>query len=184
MPERVDVAVATLRRFGTVPLVLRGVVLASAVVAIVATVVPAWDVPDGYMYIAGLAAVIGILVPDSGAWFFVAAAIVVGWTTGAEEQVGVGPAIVITALALLAGHVASALAAAMPVTAAAHLGLVLRWWRPTAVLTTATVAAAVLVGVLDAWGPPGSIVLVLGALGVVGVAVWWWSSGTDEVSGS
>jgi hypothetical protein len=179
MAQRWEVLVATLHRLGVVPLVLRGAVLAAGIVAIVATTVPSWDVPDGYVYIAVLAMVIAVVVPDSGGWFFVAAAIVAGWATGSATPV-IGPAVVVTALALLAGHIASALAAAMPVTAAADLHLALRWWRPTAVLATATVGAAVVVTALDAWGPPGSIVIILAALGVVGTAVWSWSSEPDD----
>lgn len=180
-PERWRLLLATLRRLGLVPMVLRAVVLASAVAAIVATAAPGWDVPDGYLVIAAIAALFATGAPDSGAWVFVAAAIVAGWGTG-TPQPAVGPAVVVTALALLVGHVASALAAAMPVTARADRRLVVRWWRPTAGLAAATVAAAAVVAVLEAWGPPGSIVLVLAALGVLGVAVWWWAAGGEDAA--
>src|SRR5215218_8515697 len=159
MDEPWAVVVATLRRIGAVPMALRAAVLLSAVVAIVATTTPAWDVPNGYMYIAGIAAAIAVIVPYSGGWFFVGAA-----------------------LAVLAGHVACALAAAMPATAAADVRLLVRWWRPTIVLTGATVATAVLVALLEAWTPPGSVVVVIAALAVLAAAVWWWSSGTDDAA--
>ena len=135
---------ATLRLLGRVPLVLRAVVLASCVVAIAATIAPSWDVPNGYLYIAAIAAVVATVVPDAGGGFFFAGAIVVAWATGADTP-DAGPAVTVTALALLAGHVAGALAAAMPPTAAADLTLTLRWWRPTAVIAAGTVATAVLV---------------------------------------
>ena len=181
MDEPWAVVVATLRRIGAVPMALRAAVLLSAVVAIVATTTPAWDVPNGYMYIAGIAAAIAVIVPYSGGWFFVGAALVVGWALGSPSAT-IGPAVVVTALALLAGHVACALAAAMPATAAADVRLLVRWWRPTIVLTGATVATAVLVALLEAWTPPGSVVVVIAALAVVAAAVWWWSSGTDDAA--
>ena len=80
------------------------------------------------------------------------------------------------ALALLVGHVAGALAAAMPATADAEPALALRWWRPTAVIAGATAATAGLVAVLDAWSPRGSLVVVLAALVVAGLGTWWWST--------
>ena len=118
--------------------------------------------------------------PEVGSFF--AGAIVMAWATGADTP-AVGPAVTVTALALLAGHVAGALAAAMPPTAAADLQLTLRWWRPTAVIAAGTVATAVLVAGLDAWSPPGSIAVVLAALVVAGVAVWRWSAGGRRVAG-
>ena len=80
-----------------------------------------------------------------------------------------------TALALLLAHVAAALAAAMPVTARADRGLVLRWARPTAGSAAAVLAATALLGGLDAWSPPGSLVATLSALTLLSGAVWWWS---------
>jgi len=166
---------ATARLLGRVPVVLRVTVLVSCIVAVAATIVPSWDVPNGYLYIAAVAAIVAAAVPDTGGGFVFAAAIVVAWATGAETA-SVGPAVVVTALALLVGHVAGALAAAMPATADAEPALALRWWRPTAVLAGATAATAGLVAVLDAWSPRGSLVVVLAALVVAGLGTWWWST--------
>ena len=102
-----------------VPLALRVVVAATAAGAIVATTTPTWNAPDGYVVPAVLAAVASVAVPDSGSGLVFVVAIVVTWLTGGPG--GVGPAVVVTALALLAGHVAGALAAAMPVTARAEV---------------------------------------------------------------
>jgi hypothetical protein len=149
----------TLRLLGRVPLLLRAVVLTSCVVAMAATIVPSWDVPNGYMVVALVAAVVATIAPDSGGGFVFAAAIVVGWATGSEAAT-IGPAVVIAALALLAGHVAGALAAAM--------------------LAAATVATAALVAGFERWRPPGSIVIVLAALATTGAGVWWWSTVDDD----
>jgi hypothetical protein len=96
----------------------------------------------------------------------------VAWATGSPDG-GVGPAVVITALFLLVVHVATALAAAMPVTAAGDVRLAVRWARPTVVLAIATVAAAGLAAALDRWSPPGSLVFVLAALAVLAGGTWW-----------
>jgi hypothetical protein len=166
-----DELAATARRCALVPVLQRVVIAAGLVGAIVATVLPAWDVPDGYLWIAVIAGGAGAVIPDAGGAAIASGAIVVAWAVGAPG--GVGPAVVVTALCLLVVHVASALAAAMPVTAGAGAGLALRWLRPAGVLAGGTVAAAVLAGVLDRWSPPGSIVLVLLALAVLAGGVWW-----------
>ena len=149
--------------------------LLSSIVAVLATALPSWDVPDGYVYIALIGAVVATIVPDSGGGLFVAAALVVAWASGAGDA-SIGPAVVVTSLALLVGHVAGALAAAMPATADADTDTALRWWRPTAVLAGAVVATAGLVALLDALNPPGSIVIVIAALGVAAGSAWWWST--------
>jgi len=170
---------ATVRLLGRVPVMARAVVLLSSAVAIAATIAPAWDVPDGYLYLAVLTALVAATVPDSGGGFCFAAAITVAWAVGADTY-AVGPAVVVTALALLVGHVAGALAAAMPATADADPSLLLRWWRPTAVVAGGTVATAALVAALDARSRGGSIVLVVAALVVAATGVWWWSSTSGE----
>jgi hypothetical protein len=170
---------ATVRLLGRVPVVARAIVLLSGVVAIGATIAPAWDVPDGYLYLAALALAVASTVPDAGGGFCFAAAITVAWAVG-PGSFAVGPAVVVTALALLVGHVAGALAATMPATADAEPSLLLRWWRPTAVVAGGTVATAVLVAVLDAWDRGGSIVLVLVSLLVAATGVWGWSSTGGE----
>ena len=111
-----DAFVLSTRRCGALPLLLRAITAVATTGAIVATVVPSWDVPDLYVIVAALAALAGLVVPDSGAGAVAAVAIVVAWATGSPD--GVGPAVVVTALCLLVAHVTAAQSAAMPVTAA------------------------------------------------------------------
>jgi hypothetical protein len=63
----------------------------------------------------------------------------------------------------------------MPATAAAHPSLLGRWWRPTAAIAASVVGTAILVAGLDAWTPPGSVAVVVAALLVAALGVWWWS---------
>jgi hypothetical protein len=176
MSERLDRAVLTARRCGRLPLLLRGVIALGVAGAVVATALPGWDVPDVYLMIAVVAGAVGVVVPDAGGAVFCTLAVIVAWATGATD-VGVGPAVVVTALCLLLVHVATALAAAMPVTAHGPTRLVLRWARPTGVLAAATVATAGLTAALDRWSPPGSLLLVLAALAVLAVGTWWLTTG-------
>jgi hypothetical protein len=165
---------AKVRRCALVPLLLRLIIALALTGAIVATAVPAWDVPDAYLWIAVIAGGAGAVIPDAGGAAIASGAVVVAWAVGAPD--GVGPAVVVTALCLLVVHVASALAAAMPVTAAAAEGALRRWLRPTGVLGGGTVAVAVAAGVLNRWSPPGSVVLVLLAVAVLSAGVWWATS--------
>jgi hypothetical protein len=178
MSERFDELVINARRWGRLPLLARAVIAAGAAGAIIATATPGWDVPDAYLIIAAVAGVVGVIDPDAGGAAFCTGAVVVAWATGSPGAVS--PAAVVTALCLLLVHVASALAAAMPVTARGDIGLVLRWVRPTAAIAGGTLATAGLAAILDRWSPPGSIVLVLLALAVLGLGAWWLTSGADR----
>jgi hypothetical protein len=175
MSERLDRAMLTARSCGWLPLLLRAIIAGGVAGAVLATALPAWDVPDIYLVIALVAGATGVVVPDAGGAVFCTAGVVVAWATGSPG--GVGPAVVVTALCLLVVHVATALAAAMPVTAQGDLRLATRWARPTAVLAVATVATAGLAAGLDRWSPPGSLLLVLAALAVLAVGTWWLSTG-------
>jgi hypothetical protein len=178
MSGPVEELMLTARRCGVLPLLLRVAIAVGAGGAIIATAAPSWDVPDAYLVIAIIAGVTGVFAPDTGAAAFASGAVVVAWATGTSG--GIGPATVVTALSLLVLHVASALASAMPITARGDTHLALRWARPTAVLAGATVATAALVAVLERWSPPGSIVLVLLTLALLGVGTWWLTTGSDR----
>ena len=145
---------------GGVPLVLRAVVAAMAASAIVATTLPAWDAPDGYVVRSPCSPPsCYVLAPDSASGVVFVGAIVVTWLTGAPGEVE--PAVVVTALALLVGHVAAALAGAMPVTARADLGVGVRWARPTAGIAGGVLAAAGARRRARRWSLPGSAIVTV-----------------------
>jgi hypothetical protein len=172
--DRPSVLTATISRLGGVPIVLRAVVAVMAATAIAATVLPAWDAPDGYVVIAVLTAVGYVAGPDSGWGVVFVAALVVTWLTGAPGDVG--PAVVVAALALLVGHVAAALAGSMPVTAHADVDIALHWARPTGAIAAGVLATAGVLAVLDRWSLPSSVIVTVAAAGAVTAAVWRWSA--------
>jgi len=167
--------VAAARRCGVVPILLRVVIGLAMAGAIVATAIPHWDVPEGYLWIAAIAGVPAVIAPDAGAATIATLAVIVAWAIASPG--GVGPAVVVTALCLLVVHVASALASTMPVTARTSVRVPARWLRPTGAIAAGTVATAGLEVALDHWSPPGSILLVVLALVALGGGVWWWTSG-------
>jgi hypothetical protein len=178
MSARVAELMITARRCGRLPLLLRAMIALGVAGAIAATTVPAWDLADAYLVIAVIAGVVGIVAPDTGAAAFASGALIVGWMAGSPG--GVGPAVIVAGLCLLVVHVASAMAAAMPITARGDPRLALRWAGPTVVLGAGTVAAAGVVALLDRWSPPGSIVLVLLALAVLAAGAWWLTTGSGR----
>lgn len=169
------------RRVGRVPLVLRVIVAVAAAVATLATTSAAWDVPDVYVIVAVLAAGAWVVSPDSASGLTFTAALAVAWLAGASG--GIGPAVVVVAIAMLAAHVAAALAAALPLTAAADPALILRWARPTVAIAVAVLIGVGLVAVVDAWSPPGSLVVMLGALTLLTLAGWWWAMPPERGDG-
>lgn len=175
-------AILTWRRIGLVPMVLRGIVAVGSAIAILATTAPVFDVPNGYIIVAILAAAVWAVAPDSAAGLAFVALLAMAWLTGAPGELE--PAIVVTALALLVAHVAAALAAAMPATARADPALLLRWAQPTAASAAAVLIAAALLAALDAWSPPGSLIATLSALTLLSAAAWWWSVPPDQPESS
>lgn len=176
--ETLTTAVATGRRIGRVPVLLRVVVAVATTATVLATTLPSWDAADGYLMLAVFAGIGTVLAPDSAAGLAFAGLVVMCWLIGAPGELG--PAVVVTALALLVAHVAAALAAAMPLTARADLRLVGRWARPTAAIALAVLGATALTAALDAWSPAGSLLVTLAALGLVTAAAWWWSTPSDR----
>lgn len=171
--DTLTVAIVTGRRVGAVPLLLRLLVALGVLVAVLGTTLPAWDVPNAYVVLAVIFALVWTSAPDTHAGLVFLVFLGMGWLTGAPGELG--PGVVATALGLLVAHVAAALAAAMPVTAGADRRLLLRWAGPTAWIAAAVLAAWALVAALEAWSPAGSIVVTLMALGLVTAAAWWWS---------
>jgi hypothetical protein len=178
--ESLAVAIVTSRRIGVVPMVLRVVVAVASLVAILATALPAWDVPDAYIVLATIFALVWAFAPDTHTGLVFLAVLGMAWFTGAPGEVGAD--VVIAALALLVAHVAAALAGSMPVTAAADPRLVLRWIGPTAGIAGAVLVASAVVAAFEAWSPAGSIIVTLATLGVVTAAAWWWSTPPERDS--
>jgi hypothetical protein len=171
--RRLHALVSGARQWDPVAIVLRATIALGVVGAVVATAMPAWDAPEVYLWIAVIGGIIGVVAPDAAGATVATAGVVLAWAAGGPG--GVGPAVVVTALFLLVVHVASALAAAMPITARAPSALLGRWIPPTGVIAAGTVVTAGIAAAFDRWSPPGSLVLVLIVLAALGGAVWWWT---------
>jgi hypothetical protein len=173
MSRQLDALVTAVQQSDRIAVVLRVTIALGVAGAVVATAAPAWDVPDAYLWIAVIGGAVGVVAPDAAGATVATAGVVIAWAAGGPG--GVGPAVIVTALLLLVVHVASALAATMPISAQAPSDLLTRWIRPTGVIAAGTVATAGIAAAFDRWSPPGSLVLVLIVLAALGGAVWWWT---------
>ena len=180
--DTLTVAIVTGRRVGPVPLLLRLLVALGALIAMIATVLPAWDVPNAYVVLAAIFGLAWTFAPDTHAGLVFLVFLGMAWLTGAPGELG--PEVVVTALGLLVAHVAAALAGSMPVTAGADRRIVLQWAGPTAWVAAAVLAATAVVAAFEAWSPAGSIVVILVALALVTAAAWWWSVPPDRTGGT
>jgi hypothetical protein len=172
--RRLNALVAGAQQWDGVAVLLRATIALGVAGAVVATAMPAWDVVEAYLWIAVVGGAIGVVAPDAAGATVATASIVIAWAVRGPG--GVGPAVVVTALCLLVVHVASALAAAMPISARAPTELLIRWVRPAGVIAAGTVATAGLAAAFDRWSPPGSLILVLIVLAALGGGVWWWTA--------
>ena len=123
------------------------------------------------MWIAVIGGAIGVVAPDAGGATVATAGVVIAWAAGGPG--GVGPAVVVTALCLLVVHVASALAAAMPMSARGPNRPADPLDPPDGAIAAGTLATAAIAAAFDRWSPPGSLVLVLIVLTALGGGAWW-----------
>ena len=170
LAEWISATIAAVRRVPPVSWMLRGFIAAAATTALLATTLPAWDAPNVYVAAAIVAAIASVIAPDTIAALLLVALIGVCWLARAPGEVSAGA--VVTALGLLGVHVGAGLAAAFPARATIGSGILRTWSRHALALGAFTAAAAGLAALVDAWSPPGSIVVVV--LAMAGLAALAW----------
>ena len=168
--EWISAAIAGARRMPPTTWALRGFIAAAATVALLGTTLPSWDAPNVYVAAAVLAAVVCVVVPDTIAALVLVLLIGACWLARAPGDVTAGA--VVTALALLGVHGGSALAAALPATATISRGILRTWVLQLLALAVVTLAVAGLAALVASWSPPGSIVVLVVALGGLATLAW------------
>ncbi len=170
LAEWISATIAAARRIPPVSWMLRGFIAIAATIALLGTTLPAWDAPNVYVAAAILAAVACAIVPDTIAALLLVAMVGVCWLARAPGEVSVGA--VVTALGLLGVHVGAALAASLPARATIGRGILRTWGLHGLALAAFTTAAAGFAALVEAWSPPGSIVVVVLAMGGLAALAW------------
>jgi hypothetical protein len=170
LAEWISATIAAARRMPPVSWMLRGFIAMAATIVLLGTTLPAWDAPNVYVAGAIVAAVACVIVPDTIAALLLVALIGVCWLARAPGEVSAGA--VVTALGLLGVHVGAALAASFPARATIGKAILRTWGLHGLGLAAFTVVAAGLAALVEAWSPPGSIVVVVVAMGGLAALAW------------
>ncbi|WP_427885040.1 hypothetical protein ACQHIV_22940 [Kribbella sp. GL6] len=168
--EKITLWLAQLRAAGRTVLLARLVIAVSGAVALVVSAVQPWDQLDLVPYVGVPLLLLAVVVPDSFAGLAFMLVIALGWVLRAPATVGWS--LVLTAIALVVLHLASAFAAQLPSYARVHRAALQRWWLPTAtaiVLTGLIAGAAALVHHANV---SGSLAVTSAAIALTAATIW------------
>lgn len=161
-----------IRGAGVIPLALRATIAAAAAVALFAMSRAEWHQVDVFFWLAMIAAAGSVVLPGSAAPLTMIISILFTWLIHADGEVD--GALVVVAVAIGVLHVVCAVAASMPLAAAADGDVLRPWLAPLAAIVSATVLGALGVGALiDAELDGAWLVMLLPIVGTAGLALWW-----------
>jgi hypothetical protein len=172
--ERIILWLAQVRVLGPGVVIARLVVLVAGVVALVVPGLQSWDQADLVPIAGGVLLLCTVVLPDSLAGMCLLLVVVLGWLMRAPAAPSWG--LVVTAVALVVLHLATAFAGQLPSYAQVHRSALRRWWLPaaTAVLLAPLVAAATAL-IRDA-DVPGSLLVTAAATILAATTIWLTSA--------
>ena len=161
-----------IRSAGVIPLALRATIAAAAAVALLAMSRAEWHQVDVFFWLAMIAGAGAVVLPGSAAPLTMIISILFTWLIHADGEVD--GALVVVAVSIGVLHVVCALAASMPLAAAAGVDVLRPWLVPLAAIVSATVLGALGVDALiDAELDGAWLVMLLPIVGTGGLALWW-----------
>jgi hypothetical protein len=172
--DRISLWLAQMRSAGRAALVARLVVVAAGAVALAVSGLQPWDQLDLVPLIAIPMLLATVALPDSPAALVFVLVVAVGWLIRAPGEVSWS--LVLTGIALLVVHLATAFTAQIPSYARVHRQALRRWWLPGAIAVLILGAVAVAAALVQGADVPGSLLVTVGAL-VLATATIWFASG-------
>ncbi|MEJ7720844.1 MAG: hypothetical protein WKF58_10520 [Ilumatobacteraceae bacterium] len=127
-----------IRSAGVIPLALRATIAVAAAVALVAMSRAEWHQVDVFFWLAMIAGAGAVVLPGSAAPLTMIISILFTWLIHADGEVD--GALVVVAVSIGVLHVVCALAASMPLAAAAGVDVLRPWFAPLAAIVLATAA--------------------------------------------
>jgi len=171
--EKITLWLAQLRGAGQASWIARGAIAVAGVIALVLPGLQSWDQMD-LVFILGAAMLLAaVALPDSLAALLFMAVVAGGWVFRAPPD----PtwALVVTAIALLVVHLASAFAGQLPSYARAGLLTLRRWVLPATIAALLAPVVAIAAALVRGADVPGSLLVTVGALAGATAAVWFAS---------
>jgi hypothetical protein len=172
--ERITLWLAQLRASGRAVVLARLVIAVAGAVALVVPAVQSWDQLDLIPLVGVPMLLATIVLPDSLAGFVFLLVVALGWLVRAPAEVSWS--LVVTAVALVVVHLATAFAAQLPSYARVHPAALRRWWLPMAISLLLIPVVALGAALVQGADVAGSLVVTVVAMGL-GTATIWFAAG-------
>lgn len=169
--EKLTLWLAQLRDTGQGVLVARLVIAGAGAVAIVVSGSAAWDQLDLVPLLAIPLLVATVILPDSLAAVLLLLLLTLGWLIRAPAEISWQ--LVITAIALVVTHLATAFAAQLPSYVRIERRALRRWVLPGAIAVIITPVVAIAAAVVQGANVPGSLLVTVGALVLATITIWF-----------
>lgn len=152
----------------------RSAIAAAGLVALVLPGMQAWDQMDAIPVAGAFLLIACVMLPDSLAALLFLVVICAGWLMRAPNDLSL--TLVLTGIALLVVHLASAFAGQMPSYAVAGRNVLRKWMLPATIAMLLGPVVAVAAGLVRDADVPGSLVVTVAAL-IAATAAIWFASG-------
>lgn len=172
--QRISLWLAQLRASGQAALLARVSIAVAGVVALLVPAVQSWDQMDLIPLIAIPMLAATVILPDSLAGLIFIVVVALGWLSRAPGEVSWS--LVLTGIALLVVHLATAFTAQLPSYALVHQQALRRWWLPGAIALVIGPVVAVAAALIQGADVAGSLLVTVAAL-VLATATIWFAAG-------
>ncbi|WP_433017034.1 hypothetical protein [Kribbella sp. CA-294648] len=151
----------------------RSAIALAGVAALVLPGLQSWDQMDAVSVVGSVLLVGCVVLPDSLAALMFLLVICLGWLLRAPNELSW--ALVVTGIALLTVHLASAFAGQIPSYATVHRQALRKWLLPASIALLLGPVVAITAGLIRGAGVPGSLLVTVLALATATAAIWFAS---------
>ncbi|WP_405056036.1 hypothetical protein OG474_25220 [Kribbella sp. NBC_01505] len=169
--DKLTLWLAQLRDTGRGVLVARSVIAVAGAVAIVVPGLGVWDQLDLVPMLAIPLLAVTVVLPDSLGGVLFLLVVTIGWMVRAPAEIGWE--LVLTAIAAVVMHLATAFAAQLPSYVRVERRALRRWVLPGAIAVLVVPVIAIAAALVRGAEVPGSLLVTVGALVLATVTVWF-----------
>ena len=169
--EKISLWLAQLRASGRAVVIARLTISVAGGVALLVSAVQSWDQLDLIPLIAIPMLLATVVLPDSLAGVIFIVMVAVGWVIRAPSEVSWS--VVLTGIALLVVHLATAFAAQVPSYALVHRQALRRWLLPGAIAVVIGPVVAVAAALIRGADVAGSLLVTVAALVLATATIWF-----------
>ncbi|NEA36561.1 hypothetical protein [Streptomyces sp. SID13031] len=171
--ERISQWLVQLQATGSATWAARSAIAVAGLVALVLPGLQPWDQMDAIPVAGSFLLVACVLLPDSLAALMFLIVVCGGWLMRAPSDLTY--AVVLTGIALLVVHLASAFAGQIPSYAVVGRQAMRKWLLPATLAALLAPVVAVAAGLVRGADVPGSLFVTVAALAAATAAVWFAS---------